>query len=74
MGISSKLDEGRIYRFVIAALRMRRLQKNRRHADAASGAEILESEIAFDTLLEGVINNIDLVDTERVIQKLEESQ
>jgi hypothetical protein len=64
MGISNKLNEGLIYRFLKTAIKMRRLQKR-----GSIGREIMDTQNLFDEQLELILKNVDEVDTERVIQK-----
>lgn len=64
MGVSSKLNEGKIYQFLKTALKMRRLQKH-----GAIGKEIVETVALFDAQLESILEDIDKIDTKRVIQK-----
>jgi hypothetical protein len=64
MGISNKLNEGLIYRFLKTAIKMRRLQKR-----GSIGREIMDTQNLFDEQLELTLKNVDEVDTERVIQK-----
>jgi hypothetical protein len=65
MGISNKLNEGLIYRFLKTAIKMRRLQKR-----GSIGREIMDTQNLFDEQLELILKNVDEVDTERVIQKI----
>jgi hypothetical protein len=75
MGISSKLNEGKIYRFIRTALRMRSLQREQtrgRLCSRKSLKELHDLEIMFDAQLDSIILDVDEVDTERVIRKLSE--
>jgi hypothetical protein len=65
MGISNKLNEGLIYRFLKTAIKMRRLQKR-----GSIGREIMDTQNLFDEQLDLILKNVDEVDTERVIQKI----
>ena len=67
MSISTKLNEGLIYRFLKTSIRMRRLQKERNKVGIEK--EIRETEILFDAQLDLLLKNVDEVYTERVIYK-----
>lgn len=70
MGISSKLNEGRIYRLLKTAIRMRSLQREQGKV-SFDPIETHKQEILFDIQLEAVIRDVDNVDTERVIHAME---
>ena len=78
MGVSSKLDEGKIYRFLQTALKLRSLQKviskTPYYKMTPDKVEVLhkvnELEILFDAQLDAILENVDEVDTDRVINKM----
>jgi hypothetical protein len=73
MGISSKLDEGKIYRFLKTAIKLRSLQRERQKTNSYSMENAMKEhnlEIQFDAQLDAILENVDEVDTERVIRKM----
>ncbi len=74
-GISSKLNEGLIYRFIKTSIKLRMLQKfYKKHPHSmnadANIKELVETENLFDDQLHLLLQNIDEVDTDRVINAM----
>jgi len=68
MGIPKEINEGKLYRLLQAALKMRMLQKNRNSERFLMATH--EAEVNFDALLDGFLAEVDKVDTDRVINKM----
>lgn len=75
MGTPTKLNEGKIYRFLKTAMLLRRMQWQRRKTNSYTLADALEEhrlEIVFDAQLDSLLEDVDDVDVERAIRKLSE--
>ena len=71
MGISSKLNEGKIYRLLKTAIKMRSLQRERERGRSTFDEKGLHDvEVLFDAQLDGVLKNVDEVNTGRVIRAM----
>ena len=70
MGISNKLNEGRIYRLLQTAIKMRSLQRQRGKV-VFNEKEVHDLEVIFDAQLDAVLKDVDKVDTDRVIMAKE---
>lgn len=68
MSIPKEIDEGRLYRLVQAALKMRSLQKDK--GVTVTATQKHDAEVVFDTLLDRFLKDIDNIRTDRVINKM----
>lgn len=78
MSIPKAIDEGKIYLFFQTALRLRRnqkvLSKTPYYKMTPDKMKVLKEvhdlEVLFDSQLDSILENIDEIDTDRVINKM----